>query len=94
MGTSAGDTIRSYVPDARASQMFDQYMQYVVGSAPDQSPAVLCSIASRQSRDGVWYPIGGTRAVPEASGEVGREAWRRLPHGLRDQGRSKPSAAK
>lgn len=72
MGTSAGDTIRSYIPDARASQMFDHYMQYV-GSAPDQSPAVLCSIASMQSRDGVWYPIGGTRAVPEALAKLGGE---------------------
>jgi phytoene desaturase len=27
---------------------------------------VLCGIASMQSGDGVWYPLGGTRAVPAA----------------------------
>ena len=83
MGSSAGDTIRSYIPDERASQMFDHYMQYV-GSAPDQSPQPS-SAPSRamQSRDGVWYPIGGTRAVPEALAKLGARTRRRLPHQLR-----------
>lgn len=72
MGKSAGDTIRSYVPDARSAQMLDHYMQYV-GSAPDQSPAVLCSIASLQAHEGVWYPMGGTRAVPVALEKLARE---------------------
>ena len=45
--------------------MLDHFTQYV-GSNPENTPAVLCGIASMQSRDGVWYPMGGTRAVPEA----------------------------
>lgn len=65
MGRSVAGTIRSNVPDDRVAQMLDHYTQYV-GSSPYNSPAVLCGIASMQSRDGVWYPIGGTRAVPEA----------------------------
>jgi diapolycopene oxygenase len=60
-----GGTVRAFVPDERAAQMFDHFTQYV-GSNPENTPAVLCGIASMQSRDGVWYPMGGTRAVPEA----------------------------
>jgi phytoene desaturase len=65
MGSSVAGEIRKRVPDARAAQMLDHFVQYV-GSSPYASPAVLCSIAHMQTRDGVWYPIGGTRAVPEA----------------------------
>ena len=64
-GHSVAGTVRSYVPDERAAQMLDHFTQYV-GSAPDESPAVLCSIAHMQSNDGVWYPRGGTGAVPRA----------------------------
>jgi phytoene desaturase len=64
-GHSVAGTVRSYVPDSRAAQMFDHYTQYV-GSCPEQSPAVLCGIAHMQSNDGVWYPRGGTGAVPRA----------------------------
>ena len=45
--------------------MLDHYTQYV-GSCPESSPAVLCGIAHMQSNDGVWYPRGGTGAVPKA----------------------------
>jgi diapolycopene oxygenase len=55
-------TIRSYIGDAHVSQMLDHFTQYV-GSSPDLSPAVLCSIAHIQTNEGVWYPRGGTRAV-------------------------------
>jgi phytoene desaturase len=48
-----------------------------VGSNPYASPAVLCSIAHMQAADGVWYPMGGTRAVAEAlaklAGELGAD---------------------
>ncbi len=64
-GHSVGGTVRAFVPDARAAQMFDHFTQYV-GSCPDNAPAVLCGIAHMQSQDGVWYPIGGTAAVPQA----------------------------
>ncbi len=64
-GHSVAGTVRSYVPDSRAAQMLDHYTQYV-GSCPESSPAVLCGIAHMQSNEGVWYPRGGTAAVPKA----------------------------
>ena len=65
LGRSVAGTVRSFVSDERAAQMLDHFTQYV-GSAPDTSPAVLCSIAHMQSQEGVWYPRGGTGAVPRA----------------------------
>ena len=65
MGRTVSGLLRSYVPDARVSQMLDHFTQYV-GSSPELSPAVLCGIAHMQSHEGVWYPMGGTAAVPEA----------------------------
>jgi diapolycopene oxygenase len=64
-GRSVAGTVRSFVPDPRAAQMLDHFTQYV-GSCPESSPAVLCGIAHMQSNDGVWYPRGGTGAVPRA----------------------------
>jgi phytoene desaturase len=64
-GHSVAGTVRSFVGDERAAQMLDHFTQYV-GSAPDASPAVLCGIAHMQANDGVWYPRGGTGAVPRA----------------------------
>lgn len=65
MGSTVAGEIRRRVPDARVAQMLDHFVQYV-GSSPYGSPAVLCSIAHMQTNDGVWYPRGGTRAVPVA----------------------------
>lgn len=65
MGRTVSGLLRSYVPDERVSQMLDHFTQYV-GSSPENSPAVLCGIAHMQSSEGVWYPIGGTAAVPGA----------------------------
>ena len=72
MGQSVAGTIRSFVPDARVAQMLDHFTQYV-GSSPYNSPAVLCGIAHMQTDEGIWYPMGGTRAVPEALVKLGRE---------------------
>ncbi len=76
MGRSVASTVRSFVSDARIAQMLDHFTQYV-GSAPDASPAVLCGIAQMQTGEGVWYPRGGTAAVPKAlvalAGELGVE---------------------
>ncbi len=72
MGRSVAETIRSRVPDARVAQMLDHFTQYV-GSSPYNSPAVLCGIAHMQTKEGVWYPIGGTRAVPTALERLARE---------------------
>jgi phytoene desaturase len=72
MGRSVGGTVRKYVPDARVSQMLDHFTQYV-GSSPEASPAVLCGIAHMQTAEGVWYPMGGTRAVPVALTKLAEE---------------------
>ncbi len=71
MGKSVAGVIRKHVPDARVSQMLDHFTQYV-GSSPYNSPAVLCSIAHMQTDGGVWYPMGGTRAVPVALADLAR----------------------
>lgn len=65
MGKSVAGSVRKFVPDARVAQMLDHFTQYV-GSSPEASPAVLCGIAHMQTNEGVWYPMGGTRAVPTA----------------------------
>ena len=65
MGRSVASTVRSFAPDPRVAQMIDHFTQYV-GSSPYGSPAILCGIAHMQTDEGIWYPIGGTRAVPEA----------------------------
>jgi phytoene desaturase len=70
--STVGATVRAHVPEPRVAQMLDHFTQYV-GSAPDASPAVLCGIASMQVGEGVWYPIGGTRAIPEALASLARE---------------------
>lgn len=69
---TVGGTVRSFVPEPRVAQMLDHFTQYV-GSAPDLSPAVLCGIAHMQTNEGVWYPKGGTRAVPLALERLARE---------------------
>ena len=84
MGSSVARQIRKKVPDGRVAQMLDHFVQYV-GSSPYNSPAVLCSIGHMQTDGGVWYPMGGTRAVPLAlaklADELGVET--RLSTGIR-----------
>jgi len=65
MGRTVAGTIRGKIRDRRVAQMLDHFTQYV-GSSPYNSPAVLCGIAHMQTEQGVWYPKGGTRAIPEA----------------------------
>ncbi len=72
MGKSVAGVIRQHVPDTRVAQMLDHFTQYV-GSSPYNSPAVLVSIAHMQTDGGVWYPIGGTRAVPTALESLARQ---------------------
>ncbi|MFM7112793.1 MAG: phytoene desaturase family protein [Planctomycetota bacterium] len=69
--TVAG-TVRKHVPDHRVAQMLDHFNQYV-GSSPYASPAVLCGIAHMQTGEGVWYPMGGTGAVPKALARLASE---------------------
>jgi phytoene desaturase len=72
MGTTVAGQIRKRIKDKRVAQMLDHFVQYV-GSSPYGSPAVLCGIAHMQTNDGVWYPIGGTRAVPVALEALARD---------------------
>ncbi len=72
MGRSVAATVRKFNPDPRVAQMLDHFTQYV-GSSPAQSPAVLCGIAHMQTSEGVWYPRGGIRAVPDALIRLGEE---------------------
>lgn len=72
MGRSVASVVRSHVPEKRVAQMMDHFTQYV-GSSPYASPAVLCGIAHMQTEEGIWYPIGGTRAVPLALERLARE---------------------
>ena len=65
LGRTVAGTIREFIPDANTAQMLDHFVQYV-GSSPDASPAILCAIGHMQMEEGIWYPKGGTRAVPEA----------------------------
>ena len=53
-------------PDARS-------LRAIRGSSPDNSPAILCSIGHMQAEQGIWYPKGGTRAVPQALVRLGTE---------------------
>ncbi len=69
MGHSVAATVRSFTPDPKVAQMIDHFTQYV-GSSPYGSPAILCGIAHMQTSEGVWYPIGGTRAVAQALTEL------------------------
>jgi phytoene desaturase len=71
-GRTVAGTVRSHVREPRVAQMLDHFTQYV-GSAPDASPAVLCGIAHMQTQEGIWYPRGGTRAVPAALARLATE---------------------
>ena len=72
MGKTVAGTIREFIPDANTAQMLDHFVQYV-GSSPDASPAILCSIGHMQMEEGIWYPMGGTRAIPEALVKLAKE---------------------
>ncbi|MFG0262699.1 MAG: phytoene desaturase family protein [Novipirellula sp. JB048] len=72
MGKSVASVVREHVTDDRVAQMMDHFTQYV-GSSPAAAPAVLCGIAHMQTDEGIWYPIGGTRAVPDALARLATE---------------------
>ena len=72
LGKTVSGVIREHISDANTAQMLDHFVQYV-GSSPDASPAILCAIGHMQTQEGIWYPMGGTRAVPEALVKLGTE---------------------
>ena len=77
MHATVAGTIRGKVRDERLAQMLDHFVQYV-GSSPYGAPAVLCAIAHMQTAQGVWYPMGGTRAVAEGLARFAEENGARL----------------
>ncbi len=72
LGKTVAEVIRENIPDPNTAQMLDHFVQYV-GSSPDASPAILCAIGHMQMEEGIWYPMGGTRSVPEGLVKLGRE---------------------
>ncbi|SFP49180.1 phytoene desaturase family protein [Tranquillimonas alkanivorans] len=72
MPRTVSEQIGRSVKDTRVAQMLEHFIQYV-GSSPLASPAVLCGIAQMQVGEGVWYPMGGTRAVPLALQRLAEE---------------------
>jgi phytoene desaturase len=72
MGSTVAGTIRDYIRDPRLAQLLDHFTQYI-GSSPHASPAILCAIAHMQTSEGVWYPRGGTAAVPRALRKLATE---------------------
>ncbi len=81
MGATVAGTIRRRIRDPKVAQMLDHFVQYV-GSSPYGSPAVLCGIAHMQTEFGVWYPMGGTRAVPAALEALARDLGVQIHTGL------------
>jgi phytoene desaturase len=72
LGKTVAGTIREFIADPNTAQMLDHMVQYV-GSSPDASPAILTAIGHMQAQEGIWYPMGGTRAVPEAMVKLATE---------------------
>ena len=72
LGQTVEGAIRRQIKDGRVAQMLEHLVQYV-GSSPEKAPAILCAIEHMQRSEGVWYPIGGTRAIPEALERLARE---------------------
>jgi diapolycopene oxygenase len=72
MGQTVAGAVREYIAEPNTAQMLDHMVQYV-GSNPDASPAILTAIGSMQMEEGIWYPKGGTRAVPEAMVKLATE---------------------
>ncbi|MGL4553575.1 MAG: phytoene desaturase family protein [Gemmataceae bacterium] len=72
LGSTVAKVVRQNVPEPRVAQMIDHFTQYV-GSCPDNSPAVLCGIAHMQTQEGIWYPLGGTGAIPRALAKLAAE---------------------
>lgn len=81
---TVSNTVRSFIKDERVAQMLDHFVQYV-GSSPEAAPAVLCGIAHMQTEEGVWYPMGGTRAVPVALAKLAEELGVEFRTGVRVQ---------
>ena len=93
MGRTVAGTIRGQVQGRAARADAGPFHASMSAPRPIGAPAVLCAIAHMQAAEGVWYPIGGTRAVAEAlarlAAELGADVRgrRRRSTGLDDRGR-------
>jgi phytoene desaturase len=58
-------TVAKFIPERHTRQIVEHFLQYV-GSSPFLAPAILTMIASAQTDQGCWYPMGGTRMVARA----------------------------
>lgn len=86
-----GPTIRRRFQDERLHRLFSFQAMYA-GLAPDQALAIYAVITYMDSIEGVWFPRGGMRAVPEALAGAATEAGAQIRYGttveqlLRDRG--------
>ncbi len=64
-----GPTIRRRFRDPRLHRLFSFQAMYA-GLAPEQALAIYAVITYMDSIEGVWFPRGGMRAVPEAMAAV------------------------
>lgn len=89
-GQSVARAVRGHIPDPRVAQMVDHFTQYV-GSAPDASPAVLCS---RSHADARRYLVSAWRhqCHPGRLNQAGGIARRRIQ--MRNQGGKDPHCAR
>jgi phytoene desaturase len=72
LGQTVSEVVHRNISDPRVAQMLEHMVQYI-GSSPEKAPAVLCAIEHMQRSEGVWYPMGGTHAIPKALERLARE---------------------
>ncbi|MCA9288399.1 MAG: phytoene desaturase [Phycisphaerales bacterium] len=72
MHSTVGDTVHKYIKEPHVRQLCEHFLQYV-GSSPFLAPAILGLIASAQTDQGCWYPMGGTRMVARTLERLARE---------------------
>ena len=72
MHSTVGATAQRMIPEAHIRQLTEHFLQYV-GSSPFLAPAILSLIASAQTDQGCWYPMGGTRMVARSLERIVRE---------------------
>lgn len=68
-----GPAIRSRFNDPRLHRLFSFQAMYA-GLAPEQALAIYAVITYMDSIEGVWFPRGGMRAVPERMADAAAEA--------------------
>lgn len=70
--STVGATAHRMIPEPHIRQLTEHFLQYV-GSSPFLAPAILSLIASAQTDQGCWYPMGGTRMVARSLERIVRE---------------------